>query len=224
MKPDDTVRTALGRPRRALEAARGRPRSDRIAAIRLIPRSTALFTSVILLAGLGILAVAQAAPSGSWKGKATNIDRDFNYGKVTFKVSGSKMTNLKIEAVTVSGCGGFTTLVIPKLTSQGQSLHRRISTGSRDRSDRQCQRHLLRLDGQGKLQRRTALSRRRPVHRPPRLVVDASTSSAGSDGPRARLGGVDRSIMGQRPTHDRRHHPATRGVSSAPRRTCGHLH
>lgn len=69
---------------------------------------------------LALVATAVAAPSGVWKGKATNMDRDFRYGKVSFRVSGSKMTNLKIEAVTVSGCGGFTTLVIPKLTIRGR--------------------------------------------------------------------------------------------------------
>jgi hypothetical protein len=46
--------------------------------------------------------------------------RDFSYGKVTFKVKGSTMRDLKIEAVTVNGCGGFMTLVIPKLSIEGR--------------------------------------------------------------------------------------------------------
>lgn len=76
--------------------------------------------ATVVLTSLALIATAEAAPSGSWRGKATNMARDFNYGKVTFRTSGKRMTNLKIEAVTVSGCGGFTTLVIPRLTIKGR--------------------------------------------------------------------------------------------------------
>ena len=65
-------------------------------------------------------AVADAAPrSGAWKGQATSTDTDFKYGKVSFRVSGKTVRNLKIEGVTVSGCGGFMTIVVPKLTIKG---------------------------------------------------------------------------------------------------------
>ena len=75
------------------------------------------------------VALAVAAPSadgavraGAWKGKATSTDGKFNFGKVTFRVKGNTVRNLKIEAVTVSGCGGFTTIVVPKLTIKGTKL------------------------------------------------------------------------------------------------------
>jgi nitrous oxidase accessory protein NosD len=75
------------------------------------------------------VALAVAAPSaegaaraGAWKGKATSPDGTFKYGKVTFRVKGNTVRNLKIEAVTVSGCGGFTTIVVPKLTIKGTKL------------------------------------------------------------------------------------------------------
>jgi hypothetical protein len=63
---------------------------------------------------------ARAATGGPWTGKATSMDRDFNYGKVTFKVKGSTIRGLQIEAVTVSGCGGFMTLVIPRARIDGR--------------------------------------------------------------------------------------------------------
>ena len=64
--------------------------------------------------------VAEAAPrAGAWKGRATSTDTDFKYGKVSFRVKGKTVRNLKIEGVTVSGCGGFMTIVVPKLTIKG---------------------------------------------------------------------------------------------------------
>ena len=67
---------------------------------RLIVVSTAL-------AALGLAAPATAGTAGVYKGRATNMDRDFNYGKVTMRVRGGKVTKLEIEAVTTTGCGGF---------------------------------------------------------------------------------------------------------------------
>ena len=80
--------------------------------------------ALVVTAALAVAAPSAegAATGGSWKGKATSTDGDFNYGKVTFRVKGNTVRNLKIEAVTVSGCGGFTTIVVPKLTIRGTKL------------------------------------------------------------------------------------------------------
>ncbi|CAN5643337.1 hypothetical protein BH10ACT11_BH10ACT11_07140 [soil metagenome] len=73
------------------------------------PRRLALLLSVL---GLLLIAVpASAGTAGTYKGKATSMDRDFNYGKVTMKVRGGKVTSLVIEGVTTSGCGGFMDVV-----------------------------------------------------------------------------------------------------------------
>ena len=70
-------------------------------------RSIALLT---LFAAMTVPAAA-AGPNGTYRGKATNMDRDFNYGKVLVKVRNNKVTSLKIEAVTTTGCGGFMDVV-----------------------------------------------------------------------------------------------------------------
>ncbi|HEX8205751.1 MAG TPA: hypothetical protein VF587_06815 [Solirubrobacteraceae bacterium] len=66
-----------------------------------------LLTLLTLVAALGLAAPAVAGTSGTYKGRATNMDRDFKYGKVTMKVRGGKVTSLAIKAVTTTGCGGF---------------------------------------------------------------------------------------------------------------------
>ena len=68
-----------------------------------------------LLIVIALLALA-AAPAGAasvvtYKGKATSLDRSFKYGKVTIKRRGEKVTSIKIESVTTTGCGGFMTVV-----------------------------------------------------------------------------------------------------------------
>ncbi len=85
-----------------------------------MPRSAAVLalSCALLLAVPGAL----AAPAGSYKGKATSKDGTFNYGKVTFTVSGSKIKNLRIQGVTTSGCGGFKDVIVPKLTIKGSSF------------------------------------------------------------------------------------------------------
>ena len=85
-------------------------------------------TRLVIIAAVLCTAAPLASPadaavrSGAWKGKATSTDGKFNFGKVTFRVKGTRVTNLKIEAVTVDGCGGFTTIVVPKLTIKGSKL------------------------------------------------------------------------------------------------------
>ena len=73
-------------------------------------RSLALLT---LLAGLALAlaAPAVAGTAGTYKGKATSMDRDFKYGGVTMKVRGGKVTSLVIKAVTTTGCGEFMDVV-----------------------------------------------------------------------------------------------------------------
>lgn len=65
------------------------------------------------------LGAASPAMAAKWTGKATNLAGNFNYGKVTFTTSGSTMKNLKIEGVTTSGCGGYKSVIVPKLKIKG---------------------------------------------------------------------------------------------------------
>jgi hypothetical protein len=67
-------------------------------------------------------AAEAAAEPGPWKGRATSKDGTFRYGKVTFRVRGRTIRNLKIESVTVGGCGGLgmKSIVVPKLTITGR--------------------------------------------------------------------------------------------------------
>jgi len=78
-----------------------------------------LFPLILGLLALAVPALAVAAPAGSYQGKATAMDGKFRYGKVTFKVQGSTIRNLRIEGVTTSGCGGFKDVIVPKLTIKG---------------------------------------------------------------------------------------------------------
>ena len=55
--------------------------------------------------------VGAAGTAGTYKGRATSMDRSFKYGKVTMKVRAGKVTKLEIESVTTTGCGGFMTVV-----------------------------------------------------------------------------------------------------------------
>jgi|SRR3712207_5763917 len=78
-------------------------------------------TVIALLCLLTVaVAVAEAAPqAGAWRGQATSMDTDFKYGKVSFRVVGNTIRNLKIEGVTTTGCGGFKDVFVPKLTIKG---------------------------------------------------------------------------------------------------------
>jgi hypothetical protein len=80
-----------------------------------------LIAALLCLIALAGATVAHAAArQGAWKGQATSVDRSFKYGKVTFRVKGSTIHNLKIESVTVSGCGGLKSIVVPKLKIKGK--------------------------------------------------------------------------------------------------------
>ena len=83
-------------------------------------RLVVVFSVLVSIASGAVAADASAsARAGAWRGQATSTDTSFKYGKVTFRVSGKTIRNLKIESVTVSGCGGMKTIVVPKLTIKG---------------------------------------------------------------------------------------------------------
>ncbi len=83
-----------------------------LASLRRPPDHVIAVTSMIAvaLALLVTTAIGQAAAAHGdagaaaatrvYKGKATNLAGDFKYGKVLAKVKGSKLTQLKVEAVT----------------------------------------------------------------------------------------------------------------------------
>ena len=84
----------------------------------MLPR-IAVLAALALLAALPLADAGGAVKAGQWVGQATNMKGDFKYGKVTFKVKGNTIRNLKIESVTTSGCGGFKSVIVPKLTIKG---------------------------------------------------------------------------------------------------------
>ena len=95
-----------------------------------VPLRARLSALVLAVAAVAASAVptASAAPAaggiprGAWTGTSTNMDRTFNYGKVSFTVGKGVVTNFKIEGVTVSGCGGYRTIVVPRLSIKGRSI------------------------------------------------------------------------------------------------------
>lgn len=80
-----------------------------------------LVFSVLLSIALGAVAVdaVAAARTGAWRGQATSKDSSFKYGKVSFRVRGAFIRDLKIESVTVSGCGGMKTIFVPRARIRG---------------------------------------------------------------------------------------------------------
>ncbi|MDQ3739990.1 MAG: hypothetical protein M3389_03505 [Actinomycetota bacterium] len=80
-----------------------------------IPALLALLALLALPAGVGAAGV-----NGTYKGRATNMDRDFRYGKVTMRVRAGRVTKLEIESVTTTGCGGFMTVVFAPNDSETQ--------------------------------------------------------------------------------------------------------
>jgi hypothetical protein len=68
---------------------------------------------VLALLAVAVCAVPALAAgfNGTYKGQAKSLESDFRYGKVTVRVKNNKLTFLKIEAVTTTGCGGFMDVV-----------------------------------------------------------------------------------------------------------------
>lgn len=88
--------------------------------------------AIAVIAPLGT-AVSQAAPDpgiapragipkGAWVGTSTNMTGDFNYGRVSFTVGRGVIRDFIIEGVTVSGCGGYKSIVVPRLTISGRTI------------------------------------------------------------------------------------------------------
>lgn len=98
--------------------ARRATRNTSIATFAPAP-ALAMALAIALALASAALAVAQsayasddaqsAAATRVYKGKATSLAGDFKYGKVVAKVKGSKLTHLKVEAVT-SACYSGTIL------------------------------------------------------------------------------------------------------------------
>jgi hypothetical protein len=64
-----------------------------------------------LVLAVSLSSPAAAGPARTYKGKATSTDATFKYGPVTIKRSGTKVTLVKVESVTTTGCGGFMTVI-----------------------------------------------------------------------------------------------------------------
>ena len=71
--------------------------------------------AVLLLVAAMMIPLGASADS-NWRGTSTNLTGNFNYGPVTFKVSGNKIVKFKIEGVTTSGCGGYKNVLVPRIT------------------------------------------------------------------------------------------------------------
>ena len=73
--------------------------------MRLLP---ALLASAV---AASFAAPAVAGPSVTYKGRATNMDRDFKYGKVAVVVRDGRVRHIEIQSVTTTGCGGFMSVI-----------------------------------------------------------------------------------------------------------------
>lgn len=95
-------------------------------AVALLAGGAGIVMPVSVQAGAGPAAASPAplkAPaSGIWRGTSTNLDRNFNYGPVSMKVRKGVITNFLIEGVTVSGCGGYKSIVVPRLVIRGTKV------------------------------------------------------------------------------------------------------
>lgn len=67
--------------------------------------------AVVVAAAAAVPALAATGHNGTYRGKATSMDTTFKYGKVLVRVKSGRVTHLKIEAVTTTGCGGFMDVV-----------------------------------------------------------------------------------------------------------------
>jgi len=86
------------------------------------PGAICVFRCVAMIAAALVLSTQNSSlcyAVDKYEGKATNSAGDFNYGKVTFTVSGTTMKDLKIEGVTTSGCGGYKNVIVPKIKIRG---------------------------------------------------------------------------------------------------------
>ena len=61
-------------------------------------------------------------PPGKWTGTSASMAGDINYGKVRFAVARGVVKDFIIEGVTVSGCGGYKSIAVPRLTVKGNAI------------------------------------------------------------------------------------------------------
>ena len=87
----------------------------------------AMFALALLLVAVPAGSAEAAARGGSWRGQATSTDRDTKYGKVSFRVSGSKITRFTLRGVPVPDCGGTKVVVVFKLRIRGTKFSGRAS-------------------------------------------------------------------------------------------------
>lgn len=64
---------------------------------------------------VSMLMPLDASADTTWRGTSTNMSGNFNYGRVSFKVSGKRIRNFIVEGVTTSGCGGYKNVVVPRI-------------------------------------------------------------------------------------------------------------
>lgn len=75
-------------------------------------RRTSLTVLAVLVAVAAVPAVGEAARTLTYKGKAKSLAGDFAYGPVTVKRKGSRVSRVKIEAVTATCPFGTTNRTI----------------------------------------------------------------------------------------------------------------
>ena len=83
---------------------------------------TKIFSVVIALIVASFFAAPAAEAQSSWRGTSTNMAGTFNYGPVSFKVRNGFVRDFQIEGVTTSGCGGFKSVVVPKIKIRGRKF------------------------------------------------------------------------------------------------------
>ena len=96
-----------------------------MAPLRLLASAGVVGATLLLTAGSAVASPATPArgvPTGKWAGTSTNMAGDVNYGKASFTVRRGVVTDFVIEGVTVNGCGGYKSIVVPRLTIKGSSI------------------------------------------------------------------------------------------------------
>jgi hypothetical protein len=88
---------------------------------------------LLVLALVAVAATVVSSPAGAatkvltYKGKATNAAKDFNYGKVIVKRQGSKVTYVEIQSVTSSCTTGS---ILRTLVYSAKSKDHKVTSGS----------------------------------------------------------------------------------------------
>ncbi|MFM1847178.1 MAG: hypothetical protein RL417_652 [Pseudomonadota bacterium] len=79
--------------------------------------------AILLVVLVGSLCAAPSVEAqSSWRGTSTNMAGNFNYGPVSFKVRSGFVRNFLVEGVTTSGCGGYKSVIVPKIKIRGRTF------------------------------------------------------------------------------------------------------